>query len=326
MIRPLRTLFSAAMCAALMTQTTGAADLVPALARGMMPPPPGLLAPHPGAILRQAPAPKPAPARQGERWIDSAKVVARWTFTQADNLLRGGPAPEAVPAAAAPAETAFAPESAVAEQPPHDRMLIRMGGMRVLAAGGEARLADLKTFRSELKPYRAAYRAAPVSGGGLTARVSYLKPFGVTIGDADGFLVKLTGGIERYLPRKGGVPEALRREFPVYFAHDVVEVELTLRNDGTETIPGLRLAAVQETYSHDALAGKPLSAPEIILTGALEPGQARVVRWKVKLGDEGTEVVNFEQTHLVAYSRDASGLEKLLLDKPQAGVIDPPKF
>ena len=111
------------------------------------------------------------------------------------------------------------------------------------------------------------------------------------------------------------------------------------REQGLEDLAALVLAA--EAHQVVGLAEGGLEAP----VGGLEGGGAVVGRERllplaqalVGLGGlaqepgavevreiGGREAVNFEQTHLRVLSKDPAGAEKVLLDKTQAGIVDPP--
>lgn len=326
MRRALRSSFSVALCAAFLVQSTGAADLGPAvLARGAMLPPPGRMAPMPlpGALKPAAPPAKVKPA--GEPWLASAVVVARWikerlTETAAAPAVEAAPEPEALAAFAAAARNeAVAIAASPAPEPPADRMLIAMEGRRVIASGLAAQLASILQYRSELKPMMPRFVGEWVGKGAVRARVDYLAPFGVTRGEAKGFRVRLSNDYERLLPHRGPMPNALMRELPLYFAGDSVDVEVTVLNTGKETLTGLDVRSVQEKFNPAGEAGAPVSAAVVKGVESLAPGATAVLRWRVTLSRMGLEAVNFEQTHLLVTSGD-----KVLLDQAQAGIVDPP--
>jgi hypothetical protein len=323
MRRSLRSVLSAALCAAFFVQSTGAADLAPVFARGMMMPPPGrmgLAMPMPKA--QPAASAKPA----GEPWLASAVIVARWV---AQRLT--APAAEAAPMPTPEALASFSSAAnnevaalAAAPEPPADRMLIAMEGRRLVATGLAAQVASLLQTRRELQAMRPRFVGEWVGkGSAVQARVDYLKPLGMTRGEAKGYRVTLSDGYERLFPNRGALPEALMRELPLYFAGDTIDVEITVLNTGSTPLTNLRVSAVQEEFTATGEAGKPTSAS---LDGAatIAPGATAVVRWRVKLSSEGRDAVNFEQTHLRISGKDATGADKVLLDAPQAGIVDPP--
>ncbi|MBI5247505.1 MAG: hypothetical protein HY923_10005 [Elusimicrobia bacterium] len=330
MRRPLRPAFSALLCAAFFVQSTGAADLAPIFARGAMLPPPGRMAPlpMPGAVKPVAPK---QVAPQGEPWLASAIVVARWVNERLTGTLNPAPAltempsPEALAAYASVARNEVsALAAAAAPEPPVDRMLILMEGRRVVASGLAAQLASILQYRSELKPLRPRFVGEWVGSGPVRARVDYLRPFGVTQGEAKGYRVTLADGYERLIPTKGAIPPALMRELPLYFAGDLVDVEITVLNTGKEPLNNLQAVAVQEDYMASGEAGAPTSSPMLAAISSLAAGQTTVLRWRVKLSSTAREAVNFEQTHLRVLGKDPAGGEKVLLDQNQAGLIDPP--
>lgn len=323
-----RSLFSAALCAAFLVQSTGAADLAPMLARGMMLPPPGRMAPFP------SPGPKPAavparPARPaGEPWLVSAKVVALWIKVRlaaaaeeySAAKAEAAPSPEALASFAAAASNEIAAVASLpAPEPPADRMLIAMEGRRVLASGLAAQLASILQYRTELKPMRPRFVGEWVGKGPVRARVDYMRPLGVTRGEAKGFRVLLSDGYERLLPSRGAIPPSLMRELPLYFAGDTVDVEVTVLNTGSAPLENLSVVSVQEDHTASGDAGAPLGASVLKGIAALAPGATAVLRWRIKLSSGGREAVNFEQTHLTVLEGD-----KVLLDQAQAGIVDPP--
>lgn len=330
MRRSLRPVLSAALCAAFFVQSTGAADLAPIFARGMMLPPPGRMA-APPLINNQSPRLTPAKTVKpaGEPWLASAAVVARWV---AERLTAPEPAvaetlptPEALaPFSSAASNEVAAVASLPAPEPPADRMLISMEGRRVIASGLAAQLASLLQYRSELKPLRERFVGEWVGSGAVRARVDYMRPFGVTQGEAKGFRVKLSDGYERLLPHRGLIPNALMRELPLYFAGDSVDVEVTVLNTGSTPLTNLSVVSVQEEFEASGASGAPLTSPTINNVASVAPGATAVLRWRVKLSTVAREAVNFEQTHLRVLGKDPAGAEKVLLDQNQAGIIDPP--
>ena len=330
MRRVLRPAFSALLCAAFFVQTTGAADLAPIFARGMMLPPPGRMAPMPMPATAKAVAPRPA-APAGEPWLASAVIVARWVGERLCEKLISAPAltevpsPEALAAYASVArDEASALAAAAAPEPPIDRMLIAMEGRRVVASGLAAQLASILQYRTELKPLRPRFVGEWVGSGAVRARVDYLRPFGVTQGEAKGFRVTLSDGYERLIPSKSAIPAPLMRELPLYFAGDSVDVEVTVLNTGKTPLTELTLVSVQEDFETSGGAGAPIGSPVIKNIPGVAPGATAVIRWRMKLSSVAREAVNFEQTHLRVLGKDPAGGEKVLLDQNQAGIIDPP--
>ncbi|MDP3543357.1 MAG: hypothetical protein Q8T11_12885 [Elusimicrobiota bacterium] len=322
----MRRAFAAVLSAAFFVQSTGAADLAPALARGMMLPPPGRMAAMPPAGAAATATPP-----KGEPWLASARVVARWTRERLSAALAAPAAVEEAPSeqalaalAAVARNQALVVASLPAPEPPADRMLIAMEGRRILASGLAAQLSSILQYRSDLKPIRPAFIGRWVGDGAVRARVDYLKPLGVTRGEAKGFRVTLSDGYERLLPNRGEIPESLKQELPLYFAGDSVDLEVRLRNDGPATLTDLRLASVQEDHTASGAPGAPLSSPVFRSVASLAPGQTVILRWRIKLSAEGREAVNFEQTHLRVLGQDPSGGEKVHLDEAQAGIVDPP--
>ena len=152
----------------------------------------------------------------------------------------------------------------------------------------------------------------------------WMRPFGVTQGEAKGFRVRLSDGYERLLPHRGPIPNALMRELPLYFAGDSVDMEVTVLNTGSTPLTNLSVVSVQEEFEASGLPGAPLSSPMINSVASIAPGATAVLRWRVKLSTVAREAVNFEQTHLRVLGKDPAGGEKVLLDQSQAGIIDPP--
>ena len=324
----LRSLISAALCAAFFVQSTGAADLAPVFARGMMLPPPGRMMPFPmPGTIKPATPPAKTVKPASEPWLASATVVARWIGERltAPAAVEPVPAPERRQAfSAAASNEAAAMASMPAPEPPADRMLIAMEGRRVVASGLAAQLASILQYRTDLKPLRPRFVGEWVGKGPMRARVDYMSPFGTTRGEAKGFRVKLSDGYERLLPTHMKIPASLMRELPLYFAGDSVDVEVTILNTGAAPMTDLRVVATQEDHTADGSAGPPLSSPVINAVASVAPGATAVLRWRVKLGSGGREAVNFEQTHLRVVGKDASGSDKVLLDQAQAGIVDPP--
>ncbi len=326
-MRRSRSMLAAALCVSFFVQSTGAADLAPVFARGMMLPPPGRMAPLPPPAQPAKRAVKPA----REPWLVSASVVARWVEERLTAALAAPGAvaepvsPEALASFSAAASNEVAAIASLPNpEPPADRMLIAMEGRRVLASGLAAQLASIREFRADLKPLRPRFTGDWVGRGEVRARVDYLNPFGVTQGEAKGFRVKLSDGYERLIPSRKRIPESLMRELPLYFAGDTVDVEVRVRNDGATALTGLTVASVQEAHTADGAPGAPVAKPVTKSVAALAPGETAVLRWRIKLSPGGLDAVNFEQTHLKVLGKDPAGGEKVLLDETQAGIVDPP--
>lgn len=326
----LRSFMSAALCAAFFAQSTGAADLAPIFARGMMLPPPGrmaaspLISPMPGAIK---PATSVRPA--GEPWLASARVVAAWVAGRltapAAAIIKTMPTSEELSSFSAAANNELAAMTSLpSPEPPSDRMLIAMEGRRIIASGLAAQLASLLQYRTELKPLRPRFVGEWVGKGQVRARVDYLNPFGVTQGEAKGFRVKLADGYERLLPNRKAIPDALMHELPLYFAGDSVEVEVTVLNTGSTPLTGLSVVSVQEEFEASGAPGAPITSPVINAVASIAPGATAVLRWRIKLSTIARDAVNFEQTHLRVLGKDPAGGEKVMLDQAQAGIVDPP--
>jgi len=327
----LRSIFAAVLSAFFFVQSTGAADLPPMLARGMMLPPPGRMAPFPvHGQARPAPLPAKVVKPTGEPWIRSAAVVMRWVTEQLTAptpapVVEAAPAPEALRAFSSAARNEVAAMASLpAPEPPADRMLIAMEGRRVIASGLAAQLASILQYRSDLKPLRPRFIGEWVGKGPMRARVDYLNPLGITQGEAKGFRVRLSDGYERLLPHHGLIPDSLQRELPLYFAGDSVDVEVTIRNTGSTAMRNLSLVAVQEDHTASGEAGPALTSPVVNGVASLAPGESAVLRWRIKLSSGGREAVNFEQTHLRVLGKYPAGGEKVLLDEAQAGIVDPP--
>lgn len=328
---PLRSALSAVLCAAFFAQSTGAADLAPMFARGMMLPPPGRMAPMPMPRPAQ-PAPEKTVKPAGEPWLVSAKVVAAWVTERLAELDRtfqpaSLPEPEALEAFSNAAATEVAAVASLpAPEPPADRMLISMEGRRVLASGLAAQLASILQYRTELTPLRPRFVGEWVGKGPVRARVDYLNPIGITRGEAKGFRVILSDGFERLLPNKRPIPNSLMRELPLYFAGDSVDVEVTILNTGSTPLTDLDIASLQEEHTATGEAGTPIGPTISKSVASIAPGATAVLRWRIKLSAIAREAVNFEQTHLKVLGKDPAGGQKVLLDETQAGIVDPPSL
>jgi hypothetical protein len=125
-MRRSRSVLAAVLCACFLVRSTGAADFAPVLARGMMLPPPG----------RMAPQPTPAPAQPAKRsvkperepWLASAAVVARWAGERLSAALAAPAAVEERPSDESLASYSFAAANELAAvaslpapEPPADR-------------------------------------------------------------------------------------------------------------------------------------------------------------------------------------------------------------
>ncbi len=308
-----------------LAQATGAASL------------PAIMVTPPGAFLPPA-ARRPLPAKAAaaksapeETWLDSARVVAAYLF----DLAAARPAP-ARPAPPGPRPTdaaAEVPEAApeapapVVDAPAHDRMLIAMApGERVegVIGRGEEDLSAPPSARLAAAPMPTlpAFRERAFAQSGLSAQVTYESPHGIVHGFSDGYVAMFADGTKRFIA--GTLPPALRREFPIYYHGESIEVALTLVNRTGHPLRGLRVTAVQETFRPVGGEGMRLSPPaELTVPGVLPAGGSAVVRWQVVLEGPSHAAVNLEQTHVTVDAGPANGAAPLL-DAPQAGVIDPP--
>lgn len=236
-----------------------------------------------------------------------------------------GPPPAAPPAAppeqsAAPLEAAWTPP--LEEPPPAaDRILIA-GGSGVVGAYGELEAPASPARRPPA--YSARFEGYWTRGEGVSVRVDYLRPWGLNRADAAGYTLLFRGLSPRRLEAEEPVPPVLRREHPIYFAGDEVEIELTLRNDGARPLRGLLVETRQEGVTEDGSAGPPLGARRRLEAGALAPGASATLRWRTRMSGRGRGGINFEQTAVRVSGEGEDGKLKLYLDAAQAGIVDPP--
>lgn len=304
-----------------LAQATGAASL-PALVIA----PPGAFAPPPARSAPRAAAAKKA-APSGPSWLDSARVVLDYLAEEARAALNP-PAPAPAPRAVPPPLPAEEPAPMIVAPPaeaPKDRMLVSMEpGVRIVGIIGRGDVdfsqppAPALAFSAKsLPPFREKW----IEQSGVRARLTYLHPHGTVHGAPDGYTAVFAGGETRRVA--GDLPPAYRRDFPIYWHGEQVEVEMELVNGTDRTLRGLRVESVQESFRPVGTEGMRLSPPADVRARDLPPGARAVVRWWVRLEGPGHAAVNLEQTHVrvSAGPRDAAAP---LIDAPQAGVIDPP--
>jgi hypothetical protein len=173
-------------------------------------------------------------------------------------------------------------------------------------------------------PIRERFEERWLQGEGVRCRLSYLRPPGLSWGAEDGFYLQYTGLEARRLPQS--IPAVLRRQFPIYFPGDQVEVDVEIVNSGGRTLRDLLAFAGQESFTGSPRVGQPLSELSIKTISELAPGQRAVLRFELSLPPAvaGGASVNFDQTHLTLKRVMPDGSSVKLLDEPQAGVIDPP--
>lgn len=311
-----------------LVQSTGAADIArlmgPAAAsRAVLLPPPGRHALPPSA------APRPAPGR----WSADARAVGAWAYERvleafappAPPPARLLPRPSTLPSlppepvAVAAGGAAVSVESAAPAGPFADRILIR-GGSGVIGAYGELESPFSEVLPMRFSAYTPRFTGFWSRGDGVSLRVDYLRPWGVNKADAEGFTLLFKGRSPHRIRAPGGVPPLLRREHPVYFAGDVVTVELTLRNDGAAPLRGLSVLTRQEGLMLDGSAGPALDRGSTLEAAELAPGAELTLRWTITMSRRGTAAVNFEQTAVKVVGEDG----KVYANVNQAGIVDPP--
>ena len=119
----------------------------------------------------------------------------------------------------------------------------------------------------------------------------------------------------------------LRREHPIYFAGDVVTVELTVRNDTGRTLKDVLVQSTHEGLMLDGSQGPKLGETHYAAPVDLAPGESKTMRWKITMGRANAVAgVNFDQTAVRVVGPDERGKHKELLNVHQAGIVDPPSF
>lgn len=292
---------------ALLAQSTGAANIPVGLLV------PGAVAPaalRPGAFPPAVAVPA-ASVPADPTWLGCARVVLEY-LTAAPYVERPAARP---PVAAAPA----APVA-----PPADRMLITLPPGEHIAAilpravYGLAAAPSVANAPQVLAPFYGDW----ISQNGISVRVEYLSPRGLVVGSPDGWTLERADGAKVFAAERR-LARAYQREFPVYWPGDVVEVRVIVRNDGDETLTGLDLSAVEEAFHPSGTEGVRLAPPVARDVRDVDPGASVMVAWSMSLTAHGSRTVNLEQTHL-RVTRSSPDGEKILLDAPQAGAVDPP--
>lgn len=161
--------------------------------------------------------------------------------------------------------------------------------------------------------------------GDLLVRLIYKEAEGQTLGDDHGYLLVQPGRPSRLVPED--VPIVLRKPFPVYHFGSLVPIEIELKNVGPSTRPYLRVQARQESYEASGTAGRGLEGiSKTLRVIDLKPGEKAVLSSDMRLASSpppGAAAINFEQTHVLVVEDEGAG-SAIVLDVPQAGLIDPP--
>ena len=318
-MRPFRRTLAVISLLAFTAQTTGAADI----ARLMTP-----AGAH--VVLRAPPPNRPAPsepvkpADEGPSWLDRIVGGAKALW----EMHRSAPTMTVIiadPYRPLDATTAISAAPPVVEASPAvDRMLI-VGGSGVIGAFGELDPSVLPRLRST--PYAERFTGFWSAGASVSVRVDYLEPWGVNKADAEGFTLLFKNHSPRRILSRGPVPPLLRREHPIYFAGDVVTVELTLRNDTGRTLKDVLVQSTHEGLMLDGSQGPKLGETHYAAPVDLAPGESKTMRWKITMGRANAVAgVNFDQTAVRVVGPGEDGKHKELLNVHQAGIVDPPSL
>lgn len=159
----------------------------------------------------------------------------------------------------------------------------------------------------------------------LRLRLVYREAVGQTWGDEGGFHLFEFGRALRSIA--AAVPAKLRGPIPVYALGSAVPFDIELQNIGQTPLDFLRIQARQESYEPSGRRGAPIGArSDVLRVGSLKPGETAVLAASVRLVGEALPqagLINLEQTHVLVTQETPRGLD-ILLDAPQAGIIDPP--
>lgn len=335
------------LCLAFLAETTGAADLA-VFAAGRMPP----AAFPPAAVIRQIPpgseprrrsdplrlsekaAPKePTLGQRWAAWTQSIKedihILVAWADArlrefEGQNPRRGETALFIARQDEVVAKAASSPVPAAA-----DRMLVardpEFAGVADALSEVEAELARTLGARAYGRAIMRPRHAEPaVEGGGVRLRVTYLDSYGLTWGDAQGLHARIPG--KNPLDIRARVPAAYRREFALYFCGDTARYEVEIENTGPEAIENVTVYAQQEAFNPRGGVGPTIAGSRLasLPVGRLAAGERKVLTHSFVLGRAATSaLISFEQTHL-SVRAEKDGKDALLLDAPQAGIVDPP--
>ncbi|MBI3554556.1 MAG: hypothetical protein HY077_18840 [Elusimicrobia bacterium] len=310
----LSTVVRAALLGALVSQSTGAADvafMAGYAARPGLYPPPARVAPLP---VKPAPA-KAVRTRGGLLRLlrIDALLFTRWL----DGFLAPVPVVNAIPEADRDRSLPLAAPVELVEAPV-DRMLIVRDPSFEGVALVSAALDEIFALDYHPPVYQKLWEGPWREGRGVRFRINFFDVYGLTEGTADGFWVRLSRQPARFVP--SGVPEGLRQTYPIYFHHDLARAEIEIQNTGSAAISGLEAAARQETITEDGQPGTSITQPAALaFPGTLAPGETVKFPYSFRLEGPGTARVNFEQTHLVVTS-DAG----VLANDAKAAIVDPP--
>jgi hypothetical protein len=341
---------AAATALSFLAQATGAASLPAAMlpGAGAFPPPAARFGAFPTAPRAPLAAPaKKAAAPSNPSWLDSMKIVADFALARLDEEFAPAPAVDPFPALAAeraagrdPEEfrAIAAPDAAPSEadssvitplapglNSPADRMMVVMEPGRHVEAVidnnfVQPALPPQVAIESLLRQTLPPFLEPVVEGGGLRAQLAYVGSHGLLSGTQDGFIFRFRNYQSQLVSE--AVPKSCRRDFPVYFSAEEIELSMTVENKTGRTLTGVTLEAIQETFRPSGTEGARILPPLAVpVAKTLAPGQKVTVHWRTKLMGPADKPVNLEQTHVKI---SADGLAAPLLDAPQAGVADPP--
>ena len=330
-----RCVLLAFIAVAFLAQSTGAADLALMFGPAARPAafPPALLT---TALARQ-PASGPAEPllrrfrRALRSFRDDGAVVAAWAeerwFSPPDESAAArrifAVRPETAPTLPPETGPAYAPgtgELHAGAAAPADRMLLLSVPEFVAVANGNER-ASAGFVR---RVYQERFEERWWREGGLRYRLAYLRPIGMSWGDAEGFHFAFPGeGTRSWLV---ALPRQLLRSFPIYNVGDAVEAEVEIENAGAETLANLRVFIGQEAYNGKRGVGKRAGGMAVTEIGELAPGRKTVLRYRFVVANREGEKrpVFFDQTHLTVVRALSGGSEATLVDNTEAGIIDPP--
>jgi hypothetical protein len=87
----------------------------------------------------------------------------------------------------------------------------------------------------------------------------------------------------------------------------------------------LQFFSGQEGLNSSGKAGRALGEPRLVTLDSLGPGEKAMLFGKMTISGSEAAGSNFEQTHLTVYGDHGEAGRELLVDEPQANIVDPPR-
>lgn len=277
---------------------------------------PELKLPMPRQVPRtqeQAPSPLPLPP--------SEDALPDTTYQPIRELTVVMPTPEPLPPPLAQTAVPPAPATPVNEL----SRLVRYPSLRRMPSFLDFRLPRLGPMSpAESRGILPRLDGRWFESNGLRMRVNYLNPLAMSRASGLGVEYKEAG--RRALNPSEVLPESYWGIYAIYHAGQTVQFEIELENAGAGVLSGLAVNSRQEVLNRQGGAGRQLrQEPLNFKVENLAPGEKTKIRSSFKITSRWAQDGSFEQTHVrVTGHQPGTRTETVLMDAPQAGIIDPP--